>query len=351
MFLLGYYSRTGKIIASILPSLPRKWNNKRLAIGLPLMLLVGIVSFLLLVQSFGGWGAYLMGKQETLTASGQGYYLLGVSLILIAYAAALTHALTTRKWKFIVFVLLLPLVLTMGLISGSKGNFLIPILITLVSINYLKKKIRPKQILIFALFVVLSIPVFNIYRHLTNISDITGEDSNAFSNLDVNETAKQVMSRFYGIDSLTYIIRDTPDIMNYQYGGTVFPLAVAWIPRSMWEGKPIISFGKIFAETYYQEYFAGTGTSASPTVIGEAYINWHIPGMLVVSLLCGAIIRAVYIYLICRNFGAPSVFMYSQLLIFLFLFWESSIAGLIARLLSLFFLWALIIAVMAGKRI
>lgn len=157
------------------------------------------------------------------------------------------------------------------------------------------------------------------------------------------------MSRFYGIDSLTLIVRDTPKVMDFQHGKTIAPLFVAWVPRQLWEDKPTISFGKVFAEKYMGQHFAGTGTSASPTVLGEAYLNWHLPGLLLVAFLSGVILRVVYAWLIQRNFGVPAVFLYSQIFLFLFMFWEASIAGLLAeRIASLAILMVLVF--MIGQR-
>ena len=157
------------------------------------------------------------------------------------------------------------------------------------------------------------------------------------------------MSRFYGIDSLAIIIRDTPTAMDFQHGKTVLPLFVAWVPRQIWEDKPTISFGKMFAEIYLGEFFAGTGTSASPTLLGEAYLNWHLPGLLLASLLSGVIIRVAYFWLIQRNLGAPAVFVYSQFFLYFFTFWEASIAGLLAeRIASLVMLMAMVFLI--GRR-
>lgn len=154
------------------------------------------------------------------------------------------------------------------------------------------------------------------------------------------------MSRFYGIDSLTLIVRDTPKVMDFQHGKTIAPIFVAWIPRQLWEDKPTISFGKVFAEKYLGWYFAGTSTSASPTVLGEAYLNWQLPGLLLVALFSGVIIRMAYAWLIQRNFGMPAVFLYSQVFLYLFMFWEASIAGLLAeRVAALAMLLAMVFSV------
>jgi hypothetical protein len=156
------------------------------------------------------------------------------------------------------------------------------------------------------------------------------------------------MSRFYGIDSLTLIVRDTPATMDYQYGQTIYPLFVAWIPRQIWEDKPIVSFGKVFAEEYLGDFFAGTGVSGSPTLLGEAYLNWHVIGMLAVAFLSGVLVRTVYLWLVHENFGAPAIFVYSQIFLYLFTFWEASIAGLVAERLAGFTILLLVVLI-AGR--
>ena len=93
--------------------------------------------------------------------------------------------------------------------------------------------------------------------------------------------------------------------MDYQYGKTILPVFVAWIPRQLWPQKPIVVFGKIFSETYFFKWFTGTRAAASPTVVGEGYINFNFPGMLLVSFLCGIFLRSSYEYCIKRNFGLP----------------------------------------------
>jgi len=340
LFLTGYYSNLGVRLAGSLPRLPARWNKHRVRMAWPLLLGLGFISYYALVESFGGWIYYVFHKQETLTAPGQGYLLLGVSLILIAFAMKLTHTFESGKRGYVVYGLLLPILLAIGFFSGSKGAFLMPILVAIVATHYLKGKIRLRHIVSLALFVFLLFPVFNTYRHYSDSDSVqvTQED-----------LIRHAMSRFYGIDSLAIIIRDTPAVMDYQHGKTVLPLFVTWIPRQIWEDKPTISFGKVFAEEYLGEFFAGTGTSASPTLLGEAYLNWHLVGLLLIAFLSGVIIRLSYVWLIQLNFGAPAVFIYCQFFLYLFLFWEASIAGLLAeRIASLMMLVALVLLV--GKR-
>lgn len=362
LFLVAYYSNLGARLANRLPSLPLTWNGRAVSFAWPLLLGLGFVFYFTLVHSFGGWNYYVCNKQETLTAPGQGYLLLGVSLISIAFTLKLTQSLESGGRAYLAYGLLLPILLVIGFFSGSKGTFLIPLFVAIVATFYLRGNVRFRHIMSLMLFVFLMFPIFNTYRHHSCSEQMLPKvqilpkvqvSSNAQGTLDAQlmpeVLIRHAMSRFYGIDSLTIIIRDTPESMAFQHGKTIFPLLVAWIPRQLWEDKPTISFGKVFAEEYLGQFFGGTGVSASPTLLGEAYLNWHLPGMLLVALLSGVVIRTAYIWLTKRNFGAPAVFVYAQFFIFFFAFWEASIAGLLAeRIATLIILLTLVFLI--GKR-
>lgn len=346
IFLIGYYSRFGKAVALSLPKIPQAWNARKFSLISPIVLIIGLLSYFLLIRFHGGLLYFISHKQETLTRGGQGYIGLGVSLIRLIFAVAVTRVLVTGRGKILTFLVLLPLVLTMGFISGSKGAFLTPILVLMIAWHYLRRQIRLRTLFLFVGFVIVLFPLFNAYRQLNDISKLAKVVPGISKFVDSEMMVRSVMSRFYGIDSLTYIIRDTPGVMDYQLGATIAPLAVVWIPRQLWPEKPIISFGKVFAETYLRDFFHGTGTAASPTILGEAYINWHIGGMLWISLLCGVIIKTAYEYLIRLHFGAPAIFIYSVLFLSLFIFWESGIAAFIAEKSVLIIVLFVLVALM-----
>jgi len=237
----------------------------------------------------------------------------------------------------------------LGILSGSKGALLSPIVSVMILHHYFKRKIRIRNFIYLGGMVIVIIPIFNIYRSIASGINFTEFVQVGSLQLNSEFMIRHTMARFYGIDSLTLIIRDTPGSMEYQLGGTLWPLLVAWIPRQFWEDKPIISFGKIFAEKYMGDFFFGTGTSASPTLLGELYLNWHIPGVLFGALISGIVIRSVYTYFIRRQFGAPAVFIYSQTFLLLFTFWEASIGGMLAGIsATLILLFALVFLV--GER-
>ena len=349
-FLFGYYSGTNRRLAKALPRIPNAWDVS-IARKLSLVfVLIGFAAFAWTVLRFGGISGYLSNKAQTLTEAGQGYQLLGVSLISIAFALRL--ALLRTFWSNVAtYLVVFPSLLVIGLASGSKGAFLSPLLAWIVVSHYLRSRVRVSTIGALVLFTILLLPAFNLYRQIPDLLATSPDTIEApADDAAVEFVIRHGMSRFYGIDSLAIIIRDTPEAMDFQLGRTIYPLFVAWIPRQIWEDKPIISFGKIFAENYLGASFSGTGISGSPTLLGEAYLNWHVAGMLLVTFLAGAVVRTLYVWLIIENFSPLSVFVYSQIFLYLFTFWEASIAGLLAeRLAGLVIL--LLVVLLVGRTV
>ncbi|ULA68249.1 MAG: conserved membrane protein of unknown function [Nitrospira sp.] len=358
-FFIAYYSTLGDCIARTLPALPVKWRSERVTLLLPVLIVVGLLSQFLLIQYLGGVSNFLDDKQRTLTEPGQGFLAAGVSLVPLAFGVALTRCLVDKTGRIVTYLVLLPLVLVLGLISGSKAAFLGPFLAILVSVHYLRKRVSFGVIVLFALLAVLVFPLFNLYRQVGTIDrmlETIDQFPGSFygDDLPPEEVAamlvRSALSRFLGIDSLTYIIRDTPEIMDFQYGRTVIGAVLAWVPRQIWADKPV-GFAQLFGETYLGHIFYGTGTAAAPTLLGEAYLNWHIGGMVALALLCGVLVRCSYAYLIEQQFGQPAVFLYSCLFLHLFTFWERSIDGIVVATLMLLFQGAVVILLVGGPSV
>ena len=232
-FLLGYYSVAARGVARLLPQMPAAWNVDAAKILSLALVFGGCGVFAFHVISFGGVQGYLSGKAQILTEAGQGYQLLGVSLITIGFALRLSLSKKGAADRLADWVVA-GILLAIGFASGSKGAFLMPLLIWMIVTHYLKRRIRLSRILGLASLAILMFPVFNVYRHAPSLLEAAPEildmgASGAASELLV----RHGMSRFYGIDSLTIIVRDTPDVMDYQLGQTVYPLFVAWVPRQL----------------------------------------------------------------------------------------------------------------------
>lgn len=331
MFMMGYHSKLGPLIARKIPRINPDWSYIKVKLILPMLLVIYFASFLLLIQKFGGFYYYVANKKETLTTAGTEYLNFGVSFLQIAFIVGLIMVFKYSRMKIVTFGFLFPLVLANSILSGSKGTFLTPFISMILLYHYFKKPIKKKYIVITACLIILIFPVFNVYRYSSTLTDVIETLSDIDKIADFKFIEQHFISRFHGMDSMVYIVRDTPRVMDFQLGKTIAPIFVAWIPRQLWPDKPIISFGKIFGETYYANFFAGTGTAPSATIIGEAYLNFHVAGVILISVLAGIWLRVFYDYLINQNKGASSLLIYSQLFLSMVMFWESDIAGFISK--------------------
>jgi len=346
-FLIAYYSKIGISIANTLPKLPKEWSVKKAKIFLPIFVIISFVSYAALIKYLGGLSYYLTHKAEILTTGGIIYLSSFISLLAYSFLISSIFTFRYRKFRKLTFLILFPLVLITGFFSGSKREFLFPVLMGVMAFHYFKKPIKIKHIVLLLILAFMIFPIFNIYRYVKSLTRLS-EAFVIYSN--PLKLVYAFMMRFHGIDSMIYIIRDTPGVMDYQLGKTIAPVFVSWIPRQLWEEKPIIAFGKIFGETYFKKFFGGTGAVPSPTLIGESYINFHVAGILWATFLMGIILKFFYHYLIKNNYGASGVFIYISIFPMLFfMFWESEIASRISTFLfSLFLLF--IISLLLSKR-
>ena len=107
--------------------------------------------------------------------------------------------------------------------------------------------------------------------------------SQAFNSLILNRNQIELAKT-------AHIINAIPDKLDYQYGKTIAIWLVAPIPRSLWPDKPIIQPGPIIGNKIYDQRRAGV----PPAFIAEMFWNFHLPGVLIGSLLLGISMRFLH---------------------------------------------------------
>lgn len=328
VFLLGYYSRLGVALSNTIPALPKEWNFRRAKRAVFVCVFVGLVAFLLLAGHFGGWLQYLMQKQLTRTASGTVF--LEQFKVFFFYGLFISVIMCLRRQRGLVVTgILFVIALFIAASSGSRGQLIFLILSMVVIGYYLTRKVPWKYAALFCALLLL-MPLYDLYAHATNRESIVQAFGRVLSLEAIIGSFKHapvnIIQRAYGMDSLVLIIRDTPLIVDYQLGKTIAPLLIAWIPRAIWPSKPITSVGRWYAQTYFAQWYGGSETAAAATILGDAYSNFHIGGVLWVALISGIVLRFLYHYLIVRG-GLSGIFVYGSVFPSVFMFWENSIVG------------------------
>jgi oligosaccharide repeat unit polymerase len=270
---------------------------------------------------FGGFSYFLSNKVETFMTRGTGPFFM-LSLLGVIFSAEcvyIFYLVSPRRVFLITFAVLLVLMVGVGCAVGIKGGGIIfPLFSMLVTYHYLKKRLMIRHLVLFVALIIMVFPIFIAQRATTDISLMVPLACQGYAEplimLDI------FVGRFMGFDPLVYAIRDTPTVMDYQYGRTMLDMFVAWIPQKLWPNKRVYAFGRVFPQIYFGQ--DENCSTVGPTILGEAYINFHVGGIILVSLISGILFRAVYVGLMERNHGPSGVFVYATILPHLAAFWE-----------------------------
>jgi len=113
------------------------------------------------------------------------------------------------------------------------------------------------------------------------ITDISASETLLGSSLP------ELVERRTTLDSTLPILAKVPGEHEFLYGSTYAAVLALPIPRSIWPSKPGLSGGRIGREFFH------TRAGIPVTGVGEAYWNFHVPGVLLVFALFGMFHRWV----------------------------------------------------------
>jgi oligosaccharide repeat unit polymerase len=310
LFYKSYYSRLGAQAARAFAPLPGQWDLGRAYAGIGILFAVGLAALLILVRQFGSLTSYLFLKSEVFSTLGTGPLVLFEQCLALSMQVAYTVLIARRSRRAqIIFALVaLPAIIAQA-VQGIKGAFLFMFLSLLMLRHYVVRPIRLRSVFLLALVGILL--VFPAFTALRQASDLVSYQQGWEDYLDPVRVLDIATQRFSGIEALVFIIRDTPRVMNYQFGKTYLSVLVSWIPREVWPEKPILGFGQVFTPIYLGHVFAPGGTTYAPTIFGEAYVNFHVVGIILVAVLGGIFLRAFHEYLIVRNGNLSGIFIYA----------------------------------------
>jgi len=159
-------------------------------------------------------------------------------------------------------------------------------------------------ILLLAVFVVF--PVYNQFRlHDERLGTLARLDRTVDSarNWDSTEyfdySVGAFLKRLTIVTSVAAVLRDTGRWVEFEYGRTLFlaPIGLV-VPRFLWPDKPNLSIGREFGERFQLVHPLDRRTYIAPSLVGEFYWNFHVPGVVIGMFLYGAWLRWTY-----RKFG------------------------------------------------
>ncbi len=202
-----------------------------------------------------------------------------------------------------------------GISSGSLEDALAPIGIFFVVKWLYTRRVPVVPIVATAALVVFLSPVKADYREWTWVADdpeLAQQSSltrgtlwieqameywkdTLSGNRDLAEATSSATGRADFIHQVAYIYSMTPSVVPYQYGKTYSFFLVSFIPRLLWPDKPTAgSANGFYAVTYGINSEEGAKTTTfGVSILGEAFMNFGWPGVVLIMLLQGILIGAM----------------------------------------------------------
>jgi len=330
-WLLGYYTGPGAGVARALPPVPPRWDGPKVAAGTAVLALVGWSAQILFVLK----GGYLhtfrtqIATQWSTTAG----WLAGFAIVALLFAATRHYERVragrpSRLWQA-AFLALLVAQLAYALPSGWRQPALAALLVPVIAAHYMLGRIRWNLVVAAGLVAVLLIfPVLNVYRTAlaseanTNLLHPSSASVGALRHAAVDTwhslaglgvvhlaslSVRTFAERLNMVQIVAAIVRRTPSEWPFAWGRTFEPFWTSLAPPRFLIRKPATSVGGVaFAHQYHLIHPGDTLTSVAPTRLGELYLDFWLPGVVLGMWIEGVLARLVYTYLIAARPGAPS---------------------------------------------
>jgi oligosaccharide repeat unit polymerase len=125
------------------------------------------------------------------------------------------------------------------------------------------------------------------------------------------------------VDSFSLELDAVPRAIPYQYGRSYVGALARPVPRALWPSKP--GSGDEFLNRQLFPSYASRRIGFAFGFFGEPYLNFGVPGVVVVSLLVGVALRRLYNYLRSRPRDELAVLLFALSWPFVFVYMRGSI--------------------------
>jgi len=204
---------------------------------------------------------------------------------------------------------LIPPAMAIAFLTGSKRFVLAPVMMAALGYFVVQRRIERRWIILGTVLIAVIYPVATFWREVVmvgnqlSMAQILSNPGRAFSlvssflgNVEAREYFEvgisATTSRLDTLGILSVIVRDTPERVPFQGGWTILNVPLSFIPRILWPGKPNIAIGQWITDNYGAgpEIASNTGSSW----IGEFYLNFGLPGVVVGMIVTGAYFRFMH---------------------------------------------------------
>lgn len=305
-FYIAFRSRAGVALGNRLPLIRSRWTRRNVVLGCAASLTLGLTAYYLLVYVNGGFVNYISHLyNRTRLIQGWGPLRLIVDFVglsvSISYLATLSFYRRSPLAKG-AFALLLSAWLIISLTLGGRGFILWQLLILFFLHQQIVGKLRTRTVALaslalFVLFVLLG----ELRQQIPTL--LTGQKNIAIEAAQQNIQIPTIFDRnFPFLQTFIGIIQVVPDRYDYYYGATYLEALTAVVPRQLWPEKPFgvaseVNYLLQGSRFYDSQNLSDIQSGADVRLLDEAYLNFGLPGVLLVFSALGLVTRCYQTYL------------------------------------------------------
>lgn len=288
---VGYYSFVGPSLAHWLPEGRVETSPRRLRNWGSLVLIAGIV----LYGAFLGGPA--AGSSASIALTGSAYFYLGIDIAAVGILLLFYWVMVSPRWRrILLFALLATIFFVAATYLGSRYRVLYLGLALIASYYLLKgKPFSFRSLLIFLPPAFLYVAGVGILRG--------GERRVTLSKLGEFD-ASAAVRRFFDssgdlniFDAYTRIITVFPDSIPFVMPGrTLLYLFAAFIPRSLWPGKPLPTEVVVNLQAIGNIGPVAGGTGYGYSLPGSFYVEGGLVMMLIGMFVFGVFCQTIWSY-------------------------------------------------------
>ena len=310
----GYLNGPGlaarRLLGRALQALSRRFGGQVRGAAVPWILYsIGSAARFSNTASTGLLGYVGNASSAVVSASSYGGVLaaLGLCAPLGVAAAAMRVFIERRQRAWITLAILFSAEITLGAISGFKGNFVIAVLAVAIPFSVSRRRL-PKILLILGglAFLFVVIPFNGAYRSAVRQGSVTLTPNQGISvapevlqqtvtGANVTATLSNSFSyltqRIREIDNVAIIVQRTPEQIGFRSPVDLVAAPLAGVvPRAIWPGKPLNLTGYEFNQEYFDQP-PTVYTSTPETFVGGLYLYGGWLPMLAGMFLLGCGVR------------------------------------------------------------
>lgn len=329
--LFGYYVIGGRYCASIsirwLPSVPAAENYPvRAARWLGIAYVgIGTASYLVLLRTGVPGGdvlyIYTTGVSRAEIFAEQTHLLIGSFLIYIGYFVWLTAKLAERKFLRVRDFFPVPVIMAVFVTLGGRGR-VFGILLTAFVVFYYAYRFEVVRTEGLVSRVLRAIPMPIAAALLTLLGIAAGAIVTVLGGIREGRTPAEAVEDVELTSILTAGVQNTkidtfllltefvPGELDFYYGSFYARAALNYVPSEYWDSKPVLTVGALIRRMFRPEQSGGRTVGQ----LGDYYINFGYPGILVMGVLLGVLFSVMYRGL-RRNRDSPfAILVYAFLL-------------------------------------